>query len=115
MDDADQFGGGLIAFATRRAVEDVRVEMLLQDLGHQPVERAARRRDELQRLTAPAFVFEGALDGFTLTANATHASEEFRFAPNDVSHGVICDADTVLPYPIIARHAGRMPTTEEER
>jgi hypothetical protein len=67
-------------------INEVRANMILHDLGHQPVDGAAGAGNELQHVSTTDFLIERPFDGFDLSANASHAIEEFGLFANGVGH-----------------------------
>jgi hypothetical protein len=60
--------------------------MVLDGLGHEPVDRAARRGDDLQYIGAGNLGLKRAGDGADLPENAPDASQELRFFPDRMRH-----------------------------
>ena len=67
-------------------INEVRANVILHDLGHQPVDSAAGAGNQLQHVSTTNFLFERSFDGFDLSANAPHAIEEFGLFANGVGH-----------------------------
>ena len=67
-------------------IDEVRANVILHDLSHQPVDSAAGAGNELQHVSATNFLIERPFDGFHLSANAPHAIEEFGLFANGVGH-----------------------------
>jgi hypothetical protein len=60
--------------------------MILHDLRHQPIDGAAGTGDELQHVGTANFLIERPFDRFDLSANASHAIEQFGFLANGMAH-----------------------------
>ena len=90
MNDIDQFLG---AFCARTAlvvrIDDVHPNMILDDLSHLAVHRAARGDDEMEDGGASFFLLDCALEGLDLTEDAAHSVEELGFFFDGVSHVTI--------------------------
>ena len=67
-------------------IDEVCANVILHDLGHQPVDSAARAGNELQHVRTTNFLIERPFDRFDLSANAPHAIEEFGLFVNGVGH-----------------------------
>src|SRR5579864_978388 len=78
MDDPDQLLCSVRPriIARRLRVDNVLADMVLDDLGDQPVERAAAGRDLLQHGGAAGILLEGAFDGVELAADAANPVEQ---------------------------------------
>ena len=67
-------------------IADMKADVILHDLGHEAVHRAARGSDEVHDLGAAPFTRERALQGLDLTANAAHAVQQLGFFLNRMCH-----------------------------
>ncbi len=68
-------------------IDEVRANVILHDLGHQPINGAAGARNQLEHVGATDFLIERAFDGFDLSADTSHPIEEFGLFANGVAHG----------------------------
>src|SRR5580692_9687558 len=66
-------------FSIRGRARKVGLDVILQNLAQQAVDRAATTRYLLQHIGATDFRFECALDGFNLTADPTHTVQQLGF------------------------------------
>src|ERR1700719_1697249 len=90
LNNIDQFFGALGArTALVVRIDDVHPNMLLDDLSHQAVHRAARSDDQMEDGGASFFILDRALEGLHLAEDAAHSVEELGFFFDSVSH-VIC-------------------------
>src|SRR4029450_1923650 len=87
-DSVDQFAGrgGTVSIALTRWIDDVEADVILHDLGHEAVDRAADGRDELQRLRTARLVLQGPLEGVDLSPDTPHAADEFGLLADRMSH-----------------------------
>ena len=87
MNNIDQFFG---AFGARTAlmigIDDVHPNMILDDLSHQAVHRAARGDDEMEDVGASFFLLDRALERLDLAEDAAHPVQQLRFFFDGVSH-----------------------------
>ncbi len=67
-------------------IDEVRANVILHDLSHQPVDSTAGAGNELQHVSTTNFLIERPFDGFDLSPNASHAIEEFGLFANGVGH-----------------------------
>src|SRR5215468_11145055 len=67
-------------------IDEVRANMILHDLGHQPIDGAAGAGNELQHVGTTDFLVERPFDGFDLSTNTSHAIEQLGFFANGVGH-----------------------------
>src|SRR6476469_7784003 len=88
--EIDQLIGGLrpFGFSFDGGIGHVEANVILEDFGHEAVQRAACRRERLQHGAAIAFCLEEFLHAVELTANALHAVEELCALANGVRHGI---------------------------
>ena len=66
--------------------QDVSSDMVFHHLGHQSVDGAAHRRNELQDVSTSDFLIERPLDRFNLSADAANSTQQLRFFANGVRH-----------------------------
>jgi hypothetical protein len=86
-DDLDQIVGtrGPL-LRPERGRAHIAADMILDDLRHEPVNRAAHRGDDLQHIGAGNLGLKRALDGVDLPKNPPDASQELRFFPDRMRH-----------------------------
>ncbi|CAG9221569.1 hypothetical protein PSP6_440219 [Paraburkholderia tropica] len=97
----NHFFDGFVGCAVRRReMGKLLAQMALQDPGHQPVDRAAHRRDLLKDRTAIRPFLEGALKRVDLPAHAAYARENALFLFGTMGH-VRSWWDTAREYPSI--------------
>jgi hypothetical protein len=87
VDDLDQIVGprGPL-LRPERGRTQMAADMVLDDLRHKPVDRAAHRGDDLQHIGAGNLGLKRALDGVDLPKNPPDASQELRFFPDRMRH-----------------------------
>jgi hypothetical protein len=73
-------------------------DMVLDDLRHEPVDRAAHRGDDLQHIGADNLGLKRALDGVDLPKNPPDASQELRFFPDRMRHDCLFAFDSIGGY-----------------
>lgn len=73
------------------------LDMFLDDLAEQAVERAAATGDDMHHLLAPRLGLECALDGVDLSADAAHPIQELGFLANGVAHPPIIAYPPIPP------------------
>ena len=67
-------------------IDKVRANMILHDLGHQPIDSAPSARNELKHVGTTDFLVERPFDGFDLSSDTSHTIEEFGFFANGMGH-----------------------------
>lgn len=67
-------------------IDEVGANMILHDLGHQPIDGAAGAGNQLEHVGTADFLIERSFDGFDLSADTSHPIEEFGFFANGVAH-----------------------------
>jgi hypothetical protein len=67
-------------------IDKVCANVILHDLGHQPVDGATGARNQLEHVGTTDFVIERPFDGFDLSADTSHTIEQFGFFANSVAH-----------------------------
>ena len=84
----DQFFGRMSALriGLARRIDEVRANVILHDLGHQPIDGAAGARDQLQHVGTTDFLIERPFDGFDLSADTSHTIDQFGLFTNGVAH-----------------------------
>jgi hypothetical protein len=77
----DQFLSSLRAFAVclARWIDDVETNVILDNLRHEAIDRAAHGGDEMQHVAAADFFLKRAFHGLDLTANTADTLRQFRF------------------------------------
>jgi hypothetical protein len=87
LNNIDQFLGALGArTALMIRIDDVHPNMILDDLSHQAVHRAARSDDEMEDGGAAFFILDRALERLHLAEDAAHSVEQLGFFFDGVSH-----------------------------
>ena len=87
MDDGDEILGRASTFGLRAAAwKHVLADMTFEDVRHQAVHRAARRRDQSQHLTAIRFSVQRATECFDLPTNASDPVSQSFLVTDGVSH-----------------------------
>ena len=69
-----------------RGIEDMKADVVLQELGHESIHGAAGGGDELQYVCTVLVTFERPLDSFNLSADATDTQGELFFFAKYVGH-----------------------------
>jgi hypothetical protein len=78
----DQFLGAARSLGIPRRVDDMGLDMVFDHLGHEAVQGAARRDDQVQHRRAALLLLERALDRLDLAAHAADPIQELElFAP----------------------------------
>ena len=67
--------------------QDVAANMVFHHLGHESIDGAAHRRNELQDVGTPDFLIERPLDRFHLSTDTANSTQQLRFFANGVRHG----------------------------
>ncbi|HEY6419050.1 MAG TPA: hypothetical protein VIX59_08610 [Candidatus Binataceae bacterium] len=62
-----------------RRIDDVHADVILDDLRHQAIHRAACRDDEVKDIGATLFFFDRSFERFDLATNASHPVQELGF------------------------------------
>jgi len=88
MDDGDEILGRASTFGFRAAAwKHVLADMTLEDVRHQAVHCAARRRNQSQHLAAIGFGVQCASERFDLSTNASDPVSQSFLVADGVSHG----------------------------
>jgi hypothetical protein len=66
----------------------VEADVVFDKLSHEAIHGATCSGDELQHIPTFFLFGQGALDGFHLAANTSHAEDELFFFPQSVGHNV---------------------------
>jgi hypothetical protein len=78
MHDIDQllsaFRSVTIMLACR--IDDVEANVILHNLRHEAIDRAAHRRNQMKNVSAADFLLKRTLNGFDLPTDATHTFQE---------------------------------------
>jgi hypothetical protein len=90
------FGALGALFVSQVGMRHVLTGMGLDELLHQPVDRPANRRYQVQGLGAIGLALQRFLDGLYLAGNASYTVEQLVFMFMNVRH-------TYTPYPYMAR------------
>ena len=67
-------------------IDEVCADVILHNLGHQPVDGAAGARNQLEHVGTTDFLIERPFDRFDLSADTSHPIEEFGLFANGVAH-----------------------------
>ena len=67
-------------------INEVRANVILHDLGHQPVDGTAGAGNQLEHVGTTDFLIERPFDRFDLSADTSHPIEEFGLFANGVAH-----------------------------
>ena len=67
-------------------INEVRANVILHNLGHQPVDGTARAGNQLEHVGTTDFLIERPFDRFDLSADTSHPIEEFGLFANGVAH-----------------------------
>jgi hypothetical protein len=90
-DDFDQFLADFDGIGPPVAVpfDDVKPDVILQDLAEQAIDRAATGGDPLQNIAAFHLADERPLNRLDLASQATDAMNQFLFLANGMCHGLL--------------------------
>ena len=67
-------------------IDEVCANVILHDLGHQPIDGATGAGNELEHVGTADFLIERPFDRFDLSTNASHTIEQLGFFANGVAH-----------------------------
>ena len=67
-------------------IDEMCVDMIFHDLGHETGHGSSHPRNEMQDLLASSFAVERTFDAFNLATNATHPRQQFMFFADCVAH-----------------------------
>ena len=67
-------------------IDEMCVDVIFHDLGHEAGHGSAHPGNEMQDLLASSFTVERTFDGFNLATNATHPCQQFMFFADCMAH-----------------------------
>src|SRR5215471_20235852 len=86
LDRLDQLFRAALTLGALRGLDDVKPNMVLDHLGHQAVDGAARGDDQMQHRGAALFLLQGPLDRLDLAGDAPNAIEQLLLFLNRMAH-----------------------------